>query len=133
MEAPRDTYHRIFNEPGYNQRSGAGSVADYFRDQSAGKLNLQFDVYGPYKVSQNARSGGKNFGRSALREAARMMVAENPDADYSVYDWSDDANKRINQVIFVYAGYAGNQAGIDEDGYVWPNTSSFGSVTTPDG
>jgi len=134
IAAPRDTYHRIFNEPGYNQRSGAGCVADYFRDQSAGKLNLQFDVYGPYKVSSKARSGGsKNFGRSAFREATQMMLAENPDADFSVYDWSDDGYKNVTQVIFVYAGYAGNQAGIEEDGYVWPNTSSFGSVTTPDG
>ena len=48
---PNDYYDKMFNEPGYQQRKGAGSVADYFRDQSGGLLNLQFDVYGPYKVS----------------------------------------------------------------------------------
>ena len=38
-------YQRMFNEVGFVQRKGAGSVADYFRVQSNGRLNLAFDVY----------------------------------------------------------------------------------------
>ena len=33
MEDPRATYDAMFNQSGYNQRDGAGCVADYFRDQ----------------------------------------------------------------------------------------------------
>jgi hypothetical protein len=44
--------------PGFNKGQGKGCVADYFRDQSLGILNLQFDVYGPVKVSQQARYEG---------------------------------------------------------------------------
>ena len=54
---PQATYHEIFNTPGYNQRDGAGCVADYFRDQSDGRFNLQFDVYGPYKTSGSVKTG----------------------------------------------------------------------------
>ena len=133
LDSPRATYDDIFNKPGYNQRSGPGCVADYFRDQSAGLLNLQFDVYGPYQVSSKAKgtTSGRNWGRSILSEATRLLVEDQPDIDYSVYDWDGDG--QVNQVIFVYAGYAGNQAGLENEGYIWPNTSSFGAVTTPDG
>ena len=54
-EDPREVYDKIFNEPGYNERDGAGCVADYFREQSGGLFNLQFDVYGPVKVSSKAQ------------------------------------------------------------------------------
>ena len=49
LEDPKATYEAMFNQRGYNQRDGAGCVADYFRDQSNGLFNLQFDVYGPIK------------------------------------------------------------------------------------
>lgn len=131
-EDPRGTYDAMFNEPGYNQRLGAGCVADYFRDQSQGLLNLQFDVYGPFKVSSSVRSSAKkDHGPSIFQEAMRLMMAENPDVDFSPYDWN--GNKRVNQVVFVYAGYAGNQTAVADEGYLWPNTWTFGSVTTPDG
>ena len=48
---PNTFYHKMFNESGFNDGNGPGCVADYFRDQSNGILNLQFDVYGPVKVS----------------------------------------------------------------------------------
>ena len=129
MEDPLDYYNLMFNEKGHNKGSGAGCVADYFRDQSNGRFNLQFDVYGPYKVSGNAKSGSSsNYGGSSFREATQLMVAENPDIDYSLYDWDND--RYVDQVIYVYAGLAGNVAG--NEGYIWPNTSSFSSVKTAD-
>ncbi len=56
FEDPKSTYDAMFNQTGYNQRDGAGCVADYFRDQSSGLFNLQFDVYGPIKLNRMARS-----------------------------------------------------------------------------
>ena len=85
----RGTYDAIFNTEGYSQRDGAGSVTDYFRDQSHGLLNLQFDVYGPYQTSGHVKTGSssRNEGHSAFREATRMLMAAHPDIDFSVYDW----------------------------------------------
>lgn len=123
-------YDSIMNVPGYNQGNGPGCVVDYYRDQSRGLFNLQFDVFGPVKVSQVARpSQAKNYGKESLAEATRLVIQENPGLDYSVYDWNGDGE--IEQVIFVYAGCGGNING--QSGYIWPNTSIFSTVTTPDG
>lgn len=132
-EDPLATYHEIFNTPGYNQRDGFGCVADYFHDQSDGLFNLQFDVYGPYKTSGSVKTGSsqQNLGYGAFREATMMLMAEHPEIDYSVYDWDGDGH--VEQVVYVYAGYTGNQRTIVEEGYIWPTTGSFSKISTPDG
>jgi len=133
---PQATYDSLFNQPGYNQGLGPGCVADYFREQSNGLFNLQFDVYGPFKVSSkacpysNPNSSTYNTGTSVLTEATKLFLARYPDKDFSPYDWYDDGY--ITQAIYVYAGYNGNESEKGY-GYIWPNTSSFSAQTTPDG
>lgn len=136
MDNPRETYNRMFNEAGYNQRAGKGCVADYYRDQSNGMFNLVFDVYGPYMVDtlakqKNATSNTHNYGRAMFIEATNKWIAENPTLDYKQYDWN--GNGKINQVIYVCAGLCGNQNNVNSFGYIWPNTSTFSTITAPDG
>ena len=129
-------YQKVFNESGYHERSGKGCVADYFRDQSNGKCNIEFDVYGPYKVSQKAQpydnpnQNTRNYGSASIKEATEQMVAANPTLDYSVYDWNGD--KTIEQVVYVCAGLSGSINNEKCYGHVWPNTSTFTTITTPD-
>jgi len=109
-------YQRFFNEPGYNEGYGLGSVADYFRDQSGGLFNLQFDIYGPVKVTGNAKkSSNVNYGDDYMKEAMSELRST-VDADFSIYDWDEDGI--VDQIIFIAAGYMGNQV----KGYIWPNT-----------
>ena len=135
-EDPNQYYNRMFNEPGYNEGAGVGCMADYFREQSSGMFNLQFDIYGPYQVESEAQpydkptSSTTNYGGAVLREAAQKMVDDNPDLDYKQYDWN--GNGAIDQVIFVYAGLSGNQ-GPGSYGHIWPNSSSFSTIKAPDG
>lgn len=133
FEDARGTYDAMFNTAGYSQRDGAGCVADYFRDQSNGLFNLQFDVYGPYKTSKEVNTGlsSKNDGHAAFREATKMLMEEHPEIDYSVYDWNGDGH--VEQVVYVYAGYSGNQSTILDDGYIWPTTGYFSTINTLDG
>jgi len=134
-ENPQTVFNSLFNERGYNQRNGVGCVADYFRDQSGGLFNLEFDVYGPVKVDtlacpyDNPTSKTRNYGKEQFRTATLQVLAENPDVDYSQYDWNGDG--QIEQVIYVYAGLCGNQ-GEGTYGYIWPNTGSFSTIRTPD-
>lgn len=136
-EDARAAYDKIFNQTGYNEGQGAGCVADYFRDQSGGLLNLSFDVYGPVKVSGKAQpydaptKDTRNYGRTQMEEATRKVLEANPNVDYSQYDWNGDGT--IEQVIFVYAGPGGNKSPEVNFGHIWPNTSSFTTITTPDG
>ncbi len=136
MENPQAVYDSIFNYNGYNQRLGKGCVAEYFRDQSGGLFNLVFDVYGPVKVDTlacpytNPDDKTRNYGHDQLSAAAKAVFAQYPDVDYKQYDWNGDG--RMEQMMYVYAGFCGNQ-GNGSYGYIWPNTSSFSTLTTPDG
>ena len=117
-------YQRLLNEPGYNEGYGKGSVADYFRDQSGGLFNLQFDIYGPFKVSENAQKSTKyNYGEKAMSEAMTQLRAT-VDTDFSIYDWDEDG--KVDQVFFIAAGFSGNQV----SGYIWPSTG-YESFKTP--
>ena len=129
---PQSYYNQVFNQNGYNEGSGPGSVADYFRAQSSGRLNMQFDIYGPVRLNCSARSDEEismREGKDVFREAAWKVVEEHPEIDWSVYDWYGDG--RVSQVLFVFAGYAGNQ--MADSGFIWPFTDEFAPITTPDG
>ena len=136
-EDPQTFYDRMLNEEGYNQRFGPGCLAEYFRVQSGGLFNVQFDVYGPYKISSKAQpyeapnENTHNYGRSQMTEATNMFLEEHPDIDFSQYDWN--GNGKVNQVIYVCAGFTGNQNNEKCYGYIWPNTSTFNTISTPDG
>ena len=130
IENPNVFYNSLFNERGFNQGNGMGCVADYFRDQSYGLLNLEFHVYGPVKVSYPMRNS-EQYGGSSFREAMRQVITDYPYVDYTLYDW--DGNGAVEQVVFVYAGFGGNETAAKAKGCIWPNTGSFGTVTTPDG
>jgi len=114
MEDPAAYYQRLFNENGYNEGYGLGSVADYFRDQSGGLFNLQFDIYGPIKVSTNAKST-RRYGYDEIKEALAALDTLTTQ-DFSVYDWNGDGV--VEQMLFVAAGLSGNMV----SGYIWPNT-----------
>ena len=60
MENPQEYYQKLFNEKGFNPNLGPGCVADYFRDQSGGLCNIEFDIYGPVQVSSH--EGGNPTG-----------------------------------------------------------------------
>lgn len=135
-ENPAEYYDRLFNEPGFSERHSKGCVADYYREQSGGLLNLSFDVYGPITVHQKAQpydapdDKTRNYGRESFVEATKKVIDATPDINWKQYDWNGDGY--VNQVIYVYACYSGN-TGQTSYGYIWPNTSTFSAITAPDG
>ena len=114
MSDPKEYYHRLFNEKGYNEGVGPGCVADYFRDQSSGRLNLQFDIYGPFKVNKTAGDHSADYNGLDIIMDALKLLYETETTDFSIYDWNGDG--MVNQVVFVAAGYSGHQ----EVGYIYP-------------
>lgn len=136
-ENPREFYNNMLNTSGFNQRNGKGCMADYFREQSNGLFNVQFDVYGPYQVDYKANPyekptiETKNQNTGPLTAATKMLLTEHPEIDFSQYDWNND--NRVDQVIFICAGYQGNVNHEVCYGYMWPFTGTFASIATPDG
>lgn len=119
MADPQAYYGRVCNEKGYNEGVGLGCLADYFREQSGGCLNLQFDVYGPVKVNKQSGGHGQEYHGLDIPPMANEELRKLVQNDFSIYDWDGDG--MVNQVIFVLAGYSGNL----KTGYAWPNTTSY--------
>ncbi len=118
---PQNAFQRQFNEKGYSDSGHVGSVADYFYDQSYGRLAIDFDVVGPVTVSQNYAYYGQNdsygddlYPCTMVAEACRLAAAE---VDFSDYDWDGDGE--VDQVFIVYAGY-GEASGAPAN-TIWPH------------
>ena len=127
MDDPVNFYDRIFNERGYNEGVGMGCVADYLRDQSEGRLNVKFDIYGPVKVDLKAGGHSSTYYGEAILKSAIEKLCETEKTDFSIYDWDGDG--KVDQVLFVVASYCGNQ----KAGYIWPNTGGFSGPVLPGG
>lgn len=120
MTATREDLDNAFNKVGYNADHHAGSVHDYFYDQSYGKFDLVFDVVGPYTVSQNMKHYGGNDSEGSDKYPAEMVIEAVKQADvdvnYKDYDWDNDGE--VDQVFLIYAGYGENTYLPDA---IWPH------------
>ena len=127
MDDPKSYYNNLLNLTTSNTRGGVGCAVDYFRDQSNGAFNLQFDVYGPIKVSQSAKKSGSgdNYGEASVKEAIQKSI-DSLHVDYSPYDWNKDGE--VEQVVLVACSYGGN-GGANFTKFIWPNTGYVGSIT----
>lgn len=128
-------YEQIVNGDGYTSDVGfVGSVKDYFRDQSRGQFELEFDVFGPITLAHERSYYGGNdiYGNDKHPEE---MVIEGIEAikdttDFSPYDWDGDGV--VDQVFVVYAGKGEANGGSANT--VWPHewqiSAATGSVLT---
>ena len=114
-------YKRIMNEENYSDGSFRGSVADYFKAQSDNQFELEFDVVGPYTLSNNQEYYGQNdyygndmHAEEMIKEACEMADAE---VDFSDYDW--DGDDEVDQVFVLYAGQGEADGGSDNT--IWPH------------
>ncbi len=120
---PQPYYQRYFNEQGFNDNGMTGSVADYFRDQSYGKLNIDFDVVGPISMNHSIEYYGGNDANSNdnLAHIHEMVVdacqAVDGQLNFADYDW--DGDDVVDQVYIIYAGY-GEATGGGEN-TIWPH------------
>ncbi len=113
---PLSFYDRLFNQTGINAGGGPGSVADYFRDQSAGQFNVRFDIVGPIRSPYSHDKCG-DYGRIAFEDIVEKSDSQ---LNYADYDWDGDGDAEA--AIIIYAGYGGNDA---EEDCIWPNTDNL--------
>jgi len=118
-------YKRILNEAGYNEGSFKGSVADYFKAQSANLFELDFDVVGPYTMANSQSYYGKNDSQGNDMRAEDMIIEACQQADAEVnfadYDWDGDGV--VDQVFVVYAGKGEADGGSSNT--IWPHMWSL--------
>jgi len=103
--------------------TGNASVNQYFRDQSNGLYDPQFDVYGIYTVSQNrayygAHSGSNNDKAlgALVTEACQKAAADG--VSFKPYDTNSD--NYCDVVIVIFAGVGEAQARTTIPDAIWP-------------
>lgn len=132
MSDPKAFYNRVANEKNFSEGSFRGSVSDYFSAQSLGKLNITFDVVGPYTLGTVA-SYGKDENHNGQRYdtnpqgmiSAACGKAASDGVDFSKYDWDGDG--QVEEVYVIYAG-EGQATGGSTD-TVWPHKSQLSKPT----
>ena len=115
-------FNRIANEEGFSEGNFKGSMADYFKAQSRGKFELDFDVVGPVTVSKEYSYYGENDDAGSDKYAGEMVceaveLAMNEVQDWTPYDWDNDGY--VDQVYLVYAGKGAADGGADDT--IWPH------------
>lgn len=108
----KELFNRIANEEGFNEMGFNGSVKDYFKSQSYGQFELDFDVAGPvtlpnsYTYYGENRSGVSQSGNEYGERLAEMVIdackAVDDEYDFTQYDWNNDGE--VDQVFILYAG-----------------------------
>lgn len=96
-----------------------GSAKTYFEDQSMGQYSPQFEVVGPYTVSQNMSYYGSYddyYAYEMIIEACQL--ADEDGVDFTQYDCNNDGE--IDFVYVIYAGYG--EADSDIRNTIWPHT-----------
>ena len=117
-----EKYNDILNARGYITQEGfVGSVADYFRDQSAGQFELEFDVFGPYTTKYECKHYGEND-KEGLDVHPEEMIIEMCEAvadqvNFADYDWDGDGE--VDEVFVIYAGKS--ESDTSDPNTIWPH------------
>jgi M6 family metalloprotease-like protein len=117
----KQAFTDLLNEPGYSTNGGTGSARDYFRDNSNGLFDPQFDVYGPYTLPNTLDSYGGNVNgsdknpRQMVIDACALAAADS--VDFAKYDTDNDGY--IDNIFIYYAGF--NEAEGAAANTIWPH------------
>lgn len=133
-------YKRIANDENYSGNNFRGSIKDYFKAQSHGQFELDFDVAGICQLQHPYAYYGKNNSQEEDVKAGQMVAeaclwAHEQGFDFSKYDWDGDGE--VDQVFVLYAGHG--EASYDKDpDTIWPHmhylsASDYGKALSLDG
>ena len=106
------------------------SVRKYYQDMSENNLNLEFDIYGPVKVSKAWEYYGANSGLDdshpgeLVSEALRIMVSRYSSVNFSLYD--NDGSGDVDSVIIIHEG-RGEESGGGAD-TIWSHQWDLASA-----
>lgn len=124
-----DLFRRIANEENFTNEMGfIGSVSDYFKAQSYGQFELDFDVVGPVRMPHGYAHYGENVygANSNPIEIVQMVIdactAVDGEVDFKDYDWDGDGE--VDQVFLLYAGH-GEASYSKDPNTIWQHESSI--------
>ncbi len=132
VEDPFGYFNGILTQDDFTDYFSKGSCQQYFRENSDGRFEPKFDVYGPVVLPHKASYYGVNI-NNVYDPNAHEMVTDacdilDDDIDFTIYDTNGDGI--VDNVFIVYAGY-GEASGGGAD-TVWPHAAFISKkVETP--
>ena len=123
LDDPHDYFSRLLNEEGFSDYGAKGCAAQWFRDNSGGQFELEFDLYGPITLSQpmayyGAHDTEKN--RDDIRPQKMAVEAcQQLDATVDFRDYDRDGDGFIDNVFIFYAGEGENYTHNPDN--IWPH------------
>ena len=112
----------LMNSENYTYNSATGSVREFFKAQSNGAYVPDFDVVGPYNLTNTRAHYGANDSGGDDVLAGDMIVEACKAADADGVDFTQYNNDGDSYVDFVYVIYAGEgEADSDEEDAIWPH------------
>lgn len=128
LSNPREYFEDFLNQDGFSQYGATGCVTEYFRDNSKGQFNPQFDLYGPVTLPENCKFYGGNTARGDDSNPEQMVLDAcaliDDVCDFSVYD--NDKDGVVDNVFIFYAGRGeATGGGVDT---IWPHSFELSSV-----
>ena len=132
-------YKRIANDANYSDNNFKGSIKDYFKAQSHGLFELDFDVAGICQLQHPYAYYGKNNSQKEDVKPGEMVAeaclwAHEHGINFSKYDWNGDGE--VDQVFVLYAGHG--EASYKDANTIWPHmyylsASDYGKSLSLDG
>lgn len=115
---PAQAFDDMLNKEGYSANGAIGSVNDFYRDNSHGKFDPVFDVFGPVNIGQPHAQYGDDRGSAAAAKAFNTAIGMlDSQIDFNNYDYDKDGY--VDMILFYYAGHnAAEGAGGDT---IWPH------------
>lgn len=122
-------FNDLLHKEGFNEYNGTGCATEYFRKQSNGQFDPEFDLYGPVTLPNpmSYYGGNDTYGDD---KAPHMMVVHacqqlDKTVDFSQYD--NDGDGYVDNVFIFYAGQG--EASYGSDDTVWPHSWEVSSGT----
>lgn len=134
-----ELYKKIINGENFSDEALGfkGSVRDYFKAQSGGQFEIDFDVVGPVDLPNGYAAYGKNdaSGRDQADLVFPMVeqavsLAKDQVTDWKQYDWDGDG--LVEEVFVLYAGHGQATYPQDPD-LVWPHKAAIDPLEVADG
>ncbi|MDR1783608.1 MAG: M6 family metalloprotease domain-containing protein [Dysgonamonadaceae bacterium] len=124
----KSDFDAMMNEEGYSLNGSKGSVKDFFKENSYGKLDLNVVVVGPFRMAKNYEeymSGSAPGHRYMKRDLVVELLNA---ADNSGIDFREFAdNNRLETFHIIFAGQGDETVG---DGKrIWSHKSSISTYT----
>lgn len=125
FQKTKQDFEMLMNQLDYTGDGRYGSVRDFYRENSFGKLDLTTDVAGVYHLA-NVRAyygGNDDYGSDANPREMALEAVTMADADVNYADYDNDGDGTVDGVHIIYAG-PGEEAGGGND-CIWAHSWSI--------